>query len=143
MKLYLTILASTALLTTGTQAASAAQPREIPEKALAQLRDADRNGDGKVSRAELISYRTTQWSRLDRNGDNFISRDDLPGFAQDRWNSQRFVDLRRQFDHNGDDRISRAEFVNGPTPAFDMADANHDGFVSEAELRAAAAKARG
>jgi hypothetical protein len=40
--------------------------------------------------------------------------------------------------------VSRAEFVEGPTPGFDLADANHDGLVSKAEASAVrdAARAR-
>ena len=108
-----------------------------------QLKAADRNNDGQVSRPELVSYRTTQWTRFDRNGDGYFSRDDLPGFVQDRWNGEKLVQLRRAYDRDNDGHISRGEFVGGPTPAFDMADTNRDGLVNEAELRAVAAQVRG
>ena len=57
--------------------------------------------------------------------------------------------LVEAFDTDGDHRVSRAEFVEGPTPGFDLADANHDGLVSKAEASAmrdaarARARARG
>jgi Ca2+-binding EF-hand superfamily protein len=121
----------------------AAQPFGGGSRDLAeQLKAADRDHDGQVSRAELVSHRTTQWSRFDRNGDGYFSRDDLPGFVQDRWNGEKLVQLRRAYDRNGDDRISRAEFVGGPTPAFDVADANGDGLVGEAEMRTLATQVR-
>jgi len=107
--------------------------------ALARLKEADANRDGSVSRAELLSYRTGQWSRFDRNEDGYFSREDLPAFLRDRWDGGKLAEMRQSFDANRDGRISRAEFTRGPTPAFDLADANGDGRVTEAELRAATA----
>jgi Ca2+-binding EF-hand superfamily protein len=105
-----------------------------------QLRAADKNGDGSVSRSEYRQQRAAQWSSLDRDGDGFFSKDDLPSFLQSRWDGERIADLRRQFDRNGDGRISRTEFVDGPMPGFDLADANHDQLVTEAEMKVAAQK---
>jgi Ca2+-binding EF-hand superfamily protein len=51
-------------------------------------------------------------------------------------------ELLAQFDANQDGRVSRDEFVNGPTRGFDLADANHDGVVTQEELRGALAKAK-
>lgn len=138
------LLTVAAIAMTGSAAHAASQPfaggsRDFAE----QLKAADRNNDGQVSRPELVSYRTTQWTRFDRNGDGYFSRDDLPGFVQDRWDGEKLVQLRRAYDRDHDGRISRAEFVSGPTPAFDAADTNHDGLVSEAELRAMSAQVRG
>jgi Ca2+-binding EF-hand superfamily protein len=50
-----------------------------------------------------------------------------------------------QFDANRDGKVSRDEFVGGPTLVFDRADANHDGVLTTGEIDAAvaAAKARG
>lgn len=137
------LLSATVLTVVVGAPAMAAQPRGIPENAIAQLRDADRNNDGQVSRAELVGYRSTQWTRFDRNTDGYFSRDDLPGFVQNRWDGDKLVQLRRAYDRDGDGRISRAEFVGGPTPAFDAADTNRDGLVNEAELQAMAARVRG
>lgn len=110
--------------------------------AITRLREADANRDGTVSRAELLSYRTSQWSRFDRNGDGYFTPEDLPAFLRDRWNGGRLAEMRHSFDANRDGRISRAEFTHGPTPAFDLADANGDGRVTEAEFRAATAAAK-
>lgn len=108
-----------------------------------QLRQADTNHDGAVTRAEFAAWRAGQWQRMDRNGDGYFSREDLPAPLRDRWDSSRLAKLRDDFDRNHDGRISRDEFVNGPTPGFDMADANHDGVVTEAELQAAEARLGG
>lgn len=142
MIIRLTLISVAALLLAPPMPAAAAPARGIPDNAIEQLRSADRNRDGQVSRPELVGYRATQWARFDRNGDGHFSRDDLPGFAQSRWDGEKLAGLRLAYDRNGDGRISQAEFVNGPTPAFDMADANRDGLVSEAELRALSAKMR-
>jgi Ca2+-binding EF-hand superfamily protein len=39
-------------------------------------------------------------------------------------------------DKDGDGRISRDEFVAGPNPLFDRADANRDGVIDATELAA-------
>ena len=112
------------------------------ERAQEQLRKADKNGDGAISRNEFIQNRVDQWSRMDRNGDGYFSKDDLPRMARSRWDGDRLAELRRAFDANGDGRIARAEFVNGPTLIFDAADRNQDNIVSKAELQALAQHAQ-
>ncbi|ENY81572.1 MULTISPECIES: EF-hand domain-containing protein [Sphingopyxis] len=112
------------------------------ERAAQELRDADRNGDGVVSRAEFQQYRVGRWAKMDRNGDGYFSKDDLPALARSRWDSDRLTQLRRDFDKNRDGRISRAEFVGGPMPMFDAADSNRDNQVSKAELQALGQKAK-
>jgi Ca2+-binding EF-hand superfamily protein len=86
----------------------------LPEGAADRLREADANGDGAISRAELGAWRVSQWQRMDRNGDGAFSRDDLPALMRSRWDSDRLVQLRQVYDRNGDGRISRTEFVDGP-----------------------------
>jgi len=106
-----------------------------------RIMQADANGDGQITRAELIAYRTQQFARLDRNGDGFIDQNDMPRLMAGHF-EQRMKLLVTQFDANHDGRISRDEFINGPTIGFDMADANHDGVATQAELRTALARAK-
>ncbi|MCT2401390.1 EF-hand domain-containing protein [Novosphingobium mangrovi (ex Huang et al. 2023)] len=110
-------------------------------QAVERIRAADTNHDGTVSRAELGSYRKSQWQRLDRNGDGYFSQGDLPRFVRDRWNGEKLAGMRATYDRNKDGRISRDEFISGPTPAFDLADTNNDNRVTEAELKALLAAA--
>jgi len=132
-----------AVLASALPAIAIAAPRKFDHsEASERLREADANHDGVVTRAELLTYRAKQWQRFDRNGDGYFSQGDLPSFLADRWNGGRIAQMRDAFDANHDGRISRAEFVNGPTPGFDMADANHDGRVTQAELDAATAAVR-
>lgn len=145
MKILRTHLATVAIVAlTGIAGPAMAEPMAGGSRDFAeQLKAADRNDDGQVSRPELVDYRTTQWTRFDRNGNGYFSRDDLPGFAQARWHGEKLVRLRLVYDRDRDGRVSRQEFVDGPTPAFDAADTDRDGLVSAAELRAMAAQIRG
>lgn len=114
----------------------AAAERMVARDAIDQLRRADLNQDGAISRAEVAQFRTSQWRRLDRNGDGVFYSDDLPAFARGKWNGERLVALRAGFDRNRDGRITRQEFVEGPTIAFDLGDTNQDGLLTHAEMRA-------
>jgi hypothetical protein len=81
-----------------------------------RLMEADANHDGLVSRAEFHLWRQSQFLRIDRNGDGFLSREDVPALLSGRV-GPRLDALVEAFDTDGDHRVSRAEFVEGPTPA--------------------------
>jgi Ca2+-binding EF-hand superfamily protein len=115
----------------------------IPSVAAAQARDpvqliseADANGDGAVSWAEVIAMRTQTFARLDRNKDGFISAADRPRGAFGARFDQAFANVKSQFDANGDNRVSRAEMVDAPSPVFDRGDTNGDRILSAEELKA-------
>ena len=116
------------------------QERRDPAEIFAS---ADANGDGVVTRAEFLETRASAFSKYDRNGDGFIDGNDIPQRLRARGKaSGRLDNLVERFDTNEDRRISRAEFVDGPTLLFDRADANHDGQVSKDEISALRARAR-
>ena len=103
---------------------------------------ADTNRDGNISKPELIAFRAANFSRLDRDGNGVLTPSDIPAFVA-RFNPDLdFGTLLKQFDANGDRRVSRDEFVNGPTVIFDAADSNGDGLLSAAERQAAIAAAK-
>lgn len=109
---------------------------------LDRMAQADLNHDGVITRAEFLSWRSGQWSRLDRNRDNMFTAADLPPFARSRWDNERMAGMRARMDANHDGRISKAEFVNGPATIFDLADGNGDNRLTSAEIAAARQTAR-
>lgn len=109
---------------------------------LGRMDGADANRDGVVTKAELIAFRANNFSRLDRDGNGALTRSDIPAFMA-RFNpGLDFDSLMKQFDANMDKKVSRDEFVNGPTVVFDAADANRDGMLTADERKAAIAAAK-
>jgi Ca2+-binding EF-hand superfamily protein len=102
---------------------------------------ADTNGDGVITREEFHAARQGLFARLDRNGDGFIDKDDMSGRLARRQKAQeRLAELVTQLDKDGDGRVSRSEFVDGPTPLFDRADTDRNGELSRDEVAAAKQK---
>ncbi|MXO71861.1 EF-hand domain-containing protein [Alteraurantiacibacter buctensis] len=101
-----------------------------------QMAKADSNRDGNVSKAEFLTYRAQQFDRLDRDDNGVLSDSDLPRMA-------RIAEMIRQhtaaMDADGNGVVTRSEFANGPTTAFDMADTNKDNVVTTSELQVARA----
>lgn len=121
--------------------ATAAAAQDVSSM-LGSLSEADVNRDGSITRAELVTSRANNFQRFDRNQDGVLSLTDIPAFLRSSSTGEQFKQLLTQFDANRDGKVTRDEFVNGPTTFFDMADANHDNVVARAELDAAVAKAR-
>ncbi len=119
-------------------AASPANDRSLLER----MGQADSNRDGSVSRPELLAFRSANFVRFDRNRDGSLSNDDVPSFLRGRGSPVDFDALLVQFDANRDNRVSRSEFVEGPTLLFNRADANRDGLLTESERQAAIARTR-
>lgn len=112
--------------------------------AMAQMRGegiferADANDDGSVTRDEFIAARADLFTKLDRNSDGYIDSNDVPKRLAARRQQQGGRDFMvGQFDADGDGKVSKEEFVNGPTLAFDRADTNKDNVLDAKELAAA------
>ena len=108
---------------------------------LGRMREADSNGDNIITRQELIAARAANFARFDRNGDGVLTSADIPAMLRRTSIGQQVETMRAQFDANGDGKVAREEFVSGPTPVFDRADANRDNQLTQAEIEAAKAKA--
>jgi hypothetical protein len=109
---------------------------------LNQLRSADANRDRKITKAELSTFRAANFIRIDRSGDDVLTEKDIPAFLRRKGGPIDLAGLTTQFDSNRDGKVSRDEFVNGPTLVFDRADSNRDGTLTMAELDAAVASAK-
>lgn len=96
---------------------------------------ADGNHNGRVTRAEFAAYRQAQFDQLDRNRDGVVSPADFPRLAKVRPDAYaRLTAMLDQADANGDGAISRAEMNSAPPRLFNLADADHDGEVTQAEF---------
>jgi Ca2+-binding EF-hand superfamily protein len=110
-----------------------------------RLRDAD--GDGRITRAELTQFeqRTAHsaalaenaraFARLDANHDGALSAAEFaalvpPAAAPD------VTPLMQRFDPNRDQAITLIEYRAATLANFDALDADHDGVVTQAEMRA-------
>ncbi|MFP4519704.1 MAG: EF-hand domain-containing protein [Oceanicaulis sp.] len=111
--------------------------------ALIRLGAADANGDKRVTRAELEALRAAEFGYRDRDEDGAISLADLSPTRQrladmagdDEGRLGRGQTARLDADRDG--RVTRAEFMDAPTPLFDRLDANGDGVVTGEEIDAA------
>ncbi len=103
----------------------------------AALDKADANHDGYVTRDEFTASRAAQFERLDRNDDGVVSLSEFPRLAKsNRPKAQALKAVIQHADRDGDGRVTRAEFVDGPAPLFDRADRDHDGRLSRDEAAA-------
>ncbi len=92
----------------------------------------DVNGDDVISRAEFRNLKLARWTQIDRNSDGYLSEEDFPASALRRARTQ--LAVIADLDTDGDGRISRDEFLDGPTPMFNHADRNTDGVVARSEV---------
>jgi Ca2+-binding EF-hand superfamily protein len=126
--LYLSTITLCLGLTTEANGRTCAEIDELFAKA-------DANADDTLTRTEIEDFRHQAFARLDRNGDGRAESKDAPPPFRKRYNQQ-LTPLLERFDGNRDNSLSRDEFVNGATPAFDAADSDGNGQVDATERRA-------
>jgi EF hand len=102
------------------------------------LANADANQDGVVTKQEFLDASAAQFGRFDRNADGYIDDTDIP----ERMRARRDGTMRKELDKDGDGKVSKDEFVSGPTTIFDRVDADHNGSLDKQELEATQAAAR-
>lgn len=113
-----------------------AQPSpEALEKIAEMMTEADLNGDGKTSRAELNQHRAQMFAKLDRNEDGVVDKADSPKIPlAKRKFEPAFEQVKSIFDSNKDGRVTLAEWNRTDPDIFALLDANEDGVVTRSEL---------
>jgi EF hand len=113
-----------------------AQPNpEALGKIAEMMTEADLNGDGRTSRAELNQHRAQMFAKLDRNEDGTIDKQDSPKIPlAKRKFEPAFAQVKSIFDSNEDGRVTLDEWNRSDPDIFAMLDSNEDGAVTRAEL---------
>ena len=101
---------------------------EIDDWTVENFRTIDRNGDGRISRAEWYFDRET-FNRIDHNGDNAVTQAEFIG-SEDVDDDRE--DLFEYLDDNNDGRVTRAEW-HGTRARFDALDRNRDNVLTRDE----------
>jgi Ca2+-binding EF-hand superfamily protein len=124
------------------------------------LSQADKDGDGTVSRDEFRNARAEHFARMDRNSDGYLDEADRRTGAKapqadTQTNAEQPAreDVRHKrmhkhmhrgmhkgmlerLDADGDGRLSKDEFVDGAMPMFDKADTDGNSVLDTKELEA-------
>jgi len=116
-------------------------PGAASAQSVDQLAQADSNGDGSVTKQELLDMRAANFGRLDRNGDGFVDSNDSPPMGPPKKRFEEVLAQVKAADANGDGRIAKQELVGAPTPRFDAADKDKNGVLSSQEMAALRASA--
>jgi len=131
-------LASAVLLV---NTAAFAQGQDRQGAFLERLRAADKNADGMLSRDEAASLPRIleHFDEIDADHNGQITFEELRAFHQGHGRHGHHGGFMKHLDKDGDGRVSRDEAQGAPRLAqnFDQLDANHDGFLTKDELRAA------
>jgi EF hand len=101
------------------------------ERILAAL---DQNGDGAISREEVLALRAKAFARIDADGGGTVTKAEIDAAkaAAEARRAERAGEVWAQ-DADGDGQLTLAEFT-ASTPGFDRADRDGDGVLSGAEI---------
>ncbi len=126
------------MLATLAQVAPATPPAPPPAGRMMDLRVADTNGDGVVTRQEALAHADALFARMDSDCNGTISADERKAAMADGGSPQ---GGRRGGMGDGDLTAARMREMAGRR--FDRIDANGDGRLDAAELAAAPTGPRG
>lgn len=111
-------------------------PAAVGQDLRRRFAEADRNGDGKLSREEAPGLLGQSFDRIDANADGSIDEPEVRQFLNSMQSAT--GGLRRlieQADRDGDGKVSREEAPERIRAGFDRLDANGDGVLDEQEIR--------
>lgn len=125
------------------------------------LSQADKDGDGTISRDEFRNSRAAHFTRMDRNSDGYLDEADRrattktpradaetdadrparEGPRHERMHKRMHKGMGHKLmferlDADSDGRLSKDEFVDGALPMFDQADTDGNGVLDAQELEA-------
>lgn len=127
------LFASAALLAAAAASPAFAQgygPGQRGERRIdALFAKVDVNKDGKITKEEIVAYRTAQFEAADKNKDGYLEGDEIRTFLINRRLAMR--------DADGDGKISAKEFGERRAERFKALDTNKDGSLTADELMAA------
>ena len=92
----------------------------------------DTDGDGAITRDEVIALRLALFDRIDSDADGNLTRAEIEA-AKANAEAYRAARDPWRLDADGDGTLSEAEFT-AATPGFDRADRDGDGVLSPAEV---------
>ena len=114
---------------------AAAQEPEQLEQLTQLLKDADANGDGKTTRAELDQHRADIFAKLDTNDDSVVTKGDVPrGPVRKAKYSEAFDKIVPKFDKNGDGVLTQEEWNEQDVDIFALLDADGDNAIDASEI---------
>ena len=125
MKKLIAAAALSTTLSAGAAYAGQDQQRRDP------LARADANGDGIVTRAEMLADTDARFAALDTNKDGKLDQAEVQAAGGMRGR------MMGRADANGDGTITLEEQRAQASKRFDMMDTNHDGKLDQAERDAA------
>src|SRR6218665_1899862 len=108
---------------------AAADPAKKERRINHMIKRADLNHDGKISKSEMTRGIAVTFAMVDANGDGVLSASEV-GNAKAQIKAE-----RKRAKAAGEARIQFVKFpVKRVNKRFDRFDANHDGYLSKAEL---------
>lgn len=109
----------------------------------------DTDGDGMVSASEHAAGSQKMFESMDANSDGNVTATEMDAAHQARMKEGKSTmpmssaDKIKSKDTNGDGQLSAAENAAGAQRNFAKMDANHDGNLSQTEIRASAVATQG
>lgn len=109
-------------------------PRMNVDKRFAEL---DKDGDGKVTKAEAEAAHKARFEQMDANKDGVVDEAEMAAHrASNRAGAGRRAPRALRMDADGDGKVTVVEFGAGHAGWFEQMDGNGDGAVTIEEMRA-------